>query len=296
MNNPLSRPQSLLMLNANSFQGGASHGLPMLAGAILLSACGASSQWEPESGKQYDPPVESVVISELGATSELASSGARHRSTHVIGGSGPSRDERVARGKLTGRVLGTFRNTYYNFPSELEFEGDPVPLMNASCQTIKAVRRGFHDAVCVQGSGHLSEGQTVSFSRRDCECAAECPRTGQKICFDSLDPASYPWGRGATGGPITPMVTIAVDSDVIPLHTVVYIPDYDGLPRDGAGKTVHDGCFIAQDRGLRVKGRHVDVFTGDTGMTKMYNHLVPSNQGVTVVLDSPRCERKTIRQ
>ena len=92
------------------------------------------------------------------------------------------------------------------------------------------------------------------------------------------------------------MVTIAVDSDVIPLHTVVYIPDYDGLPRDGAGKTVHDGCFIAQDRGLRVKGRHVDVFTGDTGMTKMYNHLVPSNQGVTVVLDSPRCERKTIRQ
>ena len=37
MNNPLSRPQSLLMLNANSFQGGASHGLPMLAGAILLS-------------------------------------------------------------------------------------------------------------------------------------------------------------------------------------------------------------------------------------------------------------------
>ena len=38
-----------------------------------------------------------------------------------------------------------------------------------------------------------------------------CPRTGQKICFDVLDISKYPWGRGATGQPIMPLLTVAVD-------------------------------------------------------------------------------------
>ena len=31
------------------------------------------------------------------------------------------------------------------------------------------------------------------------------------------------------------------------------------------------------------------VFTGETDMTTLWNRLLPSNQGVTIVLDSPRC-------
>ncbi len=190
-----------------------------------------------------------------------------------------------------GKVLGTFRNTYYDFPSEGDYGGETVALKDQHCKTIKSVARGFYEAVCVQGSGTLSSGSTVSFAKRDCDCAELCPRTGQHICFDQLDARSYPWGRGATGRAITPLLTVAVDSDRIPLDTPVYIPEYDGVPRDGSGSALHDGCFIAQDRGVRVKGEHVDVFTGHRETTALWNSLVPSNRGVTVIVDSPHCAR-----
>ena len=198
----------------------------------------------------------------------------------------------TARRRVQGRVVGTFRNTYYDFPSEREHpRGSPVALMDAQCRTIKAVPRAFFETVCVQGSGMLASGTTVSFARRDCECAELCPRTQQRICFDVLDRKRFPWGRGATGRPITPLLTVAVDSNVIPLDTPIYIPQFDGLPRDVDRTSLHDGCFIAQDRGLRVKGRQVDVFTGHSAVTRLWNKLVPSNQGVTVVLENPRCAR-----
>jgi len=188
-----------------------------------------------------------------------------------------------------GRSLGQFRNTYYDFPNESDFSGELVSLMDQSCSPIKRVPVEFHDAVCVQGSGNLSTGVTVSFAKRDCECARTCPRTGQKICFEALSRNDFPWGRGALGKPITPLVTVAVDDSVIPMHTVLYIPEFDGLPRDASQSAFHDGCFIAQDRGLKVKGQHIDVFTGRRSITSLWNGLVPSNQGVTVLVDSPKC-------
>ncbi|MEO6599009.1 MAG: 3D domain-containing protein [Polyangiaceae bacterium] len=194
-----------------------------------------------------------------------------------------------------GKVLGTFRNTYYDFPSESDYSGESVAIKNAKCKTIKAVARSFYESVCVQGSGTLSGGSTVSFAKRDCDCAELCPRTGQHICFDELDARAYPWGRGATGRAITPLLTVAVDSDRIPLDTPVYIPEYDGVPRDASGSSTHDGCFIAQDRGLRVKGDHIDVFTGHRETTALWNGLEPSNRGVTVIVDSPHCARASAR-
>ena len=187
-----------------------------------------------------------------------------------------------------GRPLGTFRNTYYDFPRETDHSGAAISLMNATCQPIAQVPRSFYEAVCVQGSGTLKRGGTVSFSKRDCACAEVCPRTGQRICFDALDATAFPWGRGAAGTPITPMRTLAADTSVLPMGTVVYIPELDGAPRDEAGD-VHDGCFVVEDRGLRVKGEHVDIFTGFAANTALMNERVPSNQGVTVVVSAPRC-------
>lgn len=199
---------------------------------------------------------------------------------------------RPAASVTDGRSLGVFRNTYYNFPDERDYQGgDDAQVMSGACSTIATVPRGFFEAVCVQGSGRLRSGQTISFARRDCECADLCPRSGQKICFEPLDRASFPWGRGAMGTAITPLRTVAVDSAVIPLGTPIYIPEFDGLPLDEEQSGVHDGCFIAQDRGTRVVGEHVDVFTGRERTTAFWNRLVPSNKGVNVVLDHPRCKR-----
>jgi 3D (Asp-Asp-Asp) domain-containing protein len=195
-------------------------------------------------------------------------------------------------------VLGTFRNTYYDFPNEADHTDTraPVSLMNSSCQPITKVARGFYDAVCVQGSGTLARGTTVSFAKRDCACAEVCPRTGQRICFDALDASTFPWGRGAAGRPITPLRTVAADTNVLPMGTVLYIPDLDGVTRlarggasNASGGDVIDGCFVVEDRGLRVQGEHVDIFTGQPAQTAALNAKVPSNQGVTVIVDAPRC-------
>lgn len=263
-------------------------------GALALLACStAGSTWMSQPMNEQDEDWKPSAAAPPEERQAPAVDPSRYR-VRVIGGEPEApalRPERRQRDKLAGRVLGTFRNTYYDFPTEADFSGDPTPLYDAKCSVIQNVPRGFHDAVCVQGSGFLQKGQTVSFSRRDCECAAVCPRTQQKICFDPLDPRSFPWGRGATGKAITPLLTVAVDSTIIPLGTPVYIPEYDGLPRDPAQTALHDGCFLAEDRGMKVKGQHIDLFTGHRSVTTLWNQLVPSNKGVTVVLESPKCVR-----
>jgi len=273
--------------------------LALLFAGTAAACTTAGSTWMAQPLTSNDESSVELASASKGAEGKRGAAKGFPREPHVIS-EGPidetpeERQARTARPtKLEGRVLGSFRNTYYDFPNEGDYQGASVSLKDAACKTIKDVPRGFYEAVCVQGSGTLSSGATVSFAKRDCECAPICPRTSQKICFDQLDSKRFPWGRGATGQAITPLITVAVDSDVIPLNTPVYIPQFDGLPRDVGQTAAHDGCFIAQDRGLKVKGKHVDVFTGDEALTKVWNGLVPSNKGVTVVLDNPRCARAT---
>lgn len=273
-------------------------GFGLFAAAWLLGCSTAGSAWmaEPLDGEKAALSAEA----EAGMNTAQPRPVPRDMRTTVIGEAPPqaanagaatatSQPAPAATGQ--GRVLGTFKNTYYDFPSEADFSGESLGLMNPSCKTIASVPRTFYESVCVQGSGTLKGGGTVSFAKRDCACAAECPRTGQHICFDLLDKNEFPWGRGATGKAITPLVSVAVDSNVIPLGTSLYIPEYDGIVRDASGSAVHDGCFLAEDRGLAVKGQHVDVFTGDREITRLWNRLVPTGRGVTVVLDSQRCQR-----
>lgn len=179
-----------------------------------------------------------------------------------------------------------YRNTYYDFPSEGPGAKDAA-LFGADCAPLARVTTEFHDRVCVQGSGRLTDGATVSFARRGCACAAVCPRTSQQICFERLDPARFPAGRGATGRAITPLRTVAVDVALIPLGTPLYIPEYAGVARPEGG--THDGCFLAEDRGIAVTGRHIDVFTGDPATTTLWNAAVPSNRGVHVYPNHPFC-------
>lgn len=258
-----------------------------LFGALLLVSCHtAGKDWinQPLPGAEdpwADPPGSPPPPAESKTPRRSAASGAEVQA--------PQRAQ--AEQSYQGRVLGSFRNTYYDFPHEKDFGGEKVKLMSVDCHEIGTVALEFHDAICVQGSGMMANGTPVSFARRDCECARLCPRTQQHICFEAVDPKQFPWGRGALGQPITPLRTAAVDDSIIPMGTVMYIPDFDGMPSDVSEQSTHDGCFVAEDRGLKVKGKHVDIFTGHASMTRLWNERVPSNQGVTVVLDSPRCSR-----
>lgn len=244
---------------------------------------GAGSEWAKQPLVEDEKPVGALPV---GANENLPppSSG---RSTYTLGQ--PRKTDPSAVNAAGGRVLGTFRNTYYDFPREADHSGAAVPIMNASCQPIAQVPRGFYEAVCVQGSGVLKRGGVVSFAKRDCACAEVCPRTSQKICFDALDAKQFPFGRGAAGTAIHPFRTIAADTDILPMGTTVYIPELDGVPRGGGSGEPLDGCFVVEDRGLRVKGEHVDIFTGHPQHTAALEQLLPSNHGVTVVVQAPKC-------
>jgi 3D (Asp-Asp-Asp) domain-containing protein len=276
-----------------------SRSLRWLVSVALVGCNTAGSDWmaQPLEAELTQPPPPAQLEAEAPAprrstrTQVISEAPELDPSAPATDGASGYTQAIASKLKGGGRVLGTFKNTYYDFPSEADFDGERISLMSASCKPISSVPRAFYESVCVQGSGTLKRGGTVSFAKRDCSCAAECPRTGQHICFDLLDRQQFPWGRGATGRGITPLVTVAVDSTIIPLGTALYIPEYDGVPRDGTGASKHDGCFIAEDRGLAVKGEHVDLFTGHRETTKLWNKLVPSNSGVTVVIDSPRCKR-----
>jgi 3D (Asp-Asp-Asp) domain-containing protein len=250
-----------------------------------VGACAGVQKWPEEDLKSHG----GTTIDDAWKSADRVPSDGAKAAGPVGTASGAAVDV-VANGAGTsGAATELFRNTYYDFPRE--GAGDKVATVyDASCAPIAKVTQAFHDQVCVQGSGRLSIGQTVSFAKRDCTCASICPRTGQRICFERLDPARFPHGRGATGGPITPLVTLAVDVSIIPLGTRVFVPEYVGLPR--ADGSPHDGCFIAQDRGLKVIGKHIDVFTGDPAMTTAWNARVPSNQGVHVQVGDPRCGRR----
>lgn len=52
--------------------------------------------------------------------------------------------------------------------------------------------------------------------------------------------------KTATGNIPISNKTIAVDSSIIPLHSIVYIPNY--------------GYFVAEDTGNAIKGNKIDIF------------------------------------
>ena len=269
----------------------------LLAALLGLSACGGSD-WVAEMPESPKVGAGEDAWKGAGANDAAPQATATARARDVMQG------DRVvpsdpAEAPLSVRLVGVgagagdgggddlSRNTYYDFPRE-GAGNRSATVYDAACAPIAKVTQAFHDQVCVQGSGRLASGATVSFAKRGCECAAVCPRTGQKICFERLDPALFPHGRGAAGRAITPLRTVAVDTAVIPLGTWLRIPELAGLPRpDGS---LHDGCFLAEDRGIKVVGRQIDVFTGDPAVTARWNSLFPSNRGVHVRRNDPACK------
>ena len=62
------------------------------------------------------------------------------------------------------------------------------------------------------------------------------------------------------GCKVVPMRTIAVDKNVIPRRTKLYIKETVGLPMPDGSR--HDGYWYATDVGGAIKGNKIDLFTG----------------------------------
>jgi 3D (Asp-Asp-Asp) domain-containing protein len=75
---------------------------------------------------------------------------------------------------------------------------------------------------------------------------------------------SHPLGCGVRNIPLMPFRTIAVDQQIIPVGSVIFVPELRGRHfRYNGRDMVHDGYLFAGDRGGAIRGRHIDVFMLD---------------------------------
>src|SRR5688500_17014905 len=139
-------------------------------------------------------------------------------------------------------------------PDTLSGSPDMVTLYEAKrCKPIAQVDRAFARQLDIQGTGKLADGRVVNTSGR-----CRCPNSP---CFKQIKAT---WALGAAGrGGLAPFRSAAVDTRIIPLGSLLYVPELDGLRMPGKapwGGYVHDGCIVADDRGGGIRGRELDLF------------------------------------
>ena len=199
-------------------------------------------------------------------------------------------------------LLGTFRMTRYYVVEEKSFKPLPRPddeavLASAAprttgvtlyddrgCKPLATVTARFAEVLDVQGTGKLRDGRVLNVSSA-CRC-------GHSPCYRPTGKSAR-WGLSALSRPLEPFRSVAVDPDVVPLGSLLYIPELDGLTMPGRppwGGFIHDGCVHAVDVGGGIDGQHIDFFVGRYQSKKALDARRKMKH-VTVHRGDARCER-----
>jgi len=90
------------------------------------------------------------------------------------------------------------------------------------------------------------------------------------------------FGDGVKNYKLIPFRTIAVDNNVIPYGTVIFIPLVKGkmIELPNGEKVTHDGYFFAGDTGGAIKKNHIDTFTG-VYIDNPFPEVIKSNENKT---------------
>lgn len=164
-------------------------------------------------------------------------------------------------------------------------------MFGRDCQPLAEVTPRFAAAVRMQGTGRLRDGRLINV-------AGACRCSGQ--CFHILPPG-IKWGTGSSGLPLAPFRMVAVDPTLIPMGSLLYLPELDGLRMPGrapAGGFIHDGCVVAADVGGAIKGRQLDLFVARRAYYEGLARRGSSHGWATSVEvwdGSTRCKRKGSR-
>jgi hypothetical protein len=151
----------------------------------------------------------------------------------------------VAPDPVRGASLGEFRFTMYYVAQEEasgapditsgEPDKAPEPLFGPKdCTTpIATVSKAFARTLDLQGTGKLRDGRVLN-TAGVCKCA-------HSPCYAQIQDA---WAMGPQGR-LSPFRSVAVDTRVVKLGSMLYIPELDGKRMPGRapwGGYVHDGC------------------------------------------------------
>jgi 3D (Asp-Asp-Asp) domain-containing protein len=111
----------------------------------------------------------------------------------------------------------------------------------------------FFSAIGLEGTGRLLDGRVLNYQGR-----VTLPDGKQEIRYIECPPEA-PYGYGVDKIPLVPFRSVAVDPEVVPMGSRVYIPKAVGLALpDGS---VHDGFFRAVDIGDAIRNHRIDMFT-----------------------------------
>jgi 3D (Asp-Asp-Asp) domain-containing protein len=142
------------------------------------------------------------------------------------------------------------------------------------------VQERFACSLKLEGSGLMMDDRVLNYH-------GTC-NYGYGTCFEQLDIAKHPFGRGAGQRPLIPFKSVAVDPRVVRIGEPLYIPEFDGLQLpDGS---IHDGCVRADDTGGGIKKRKMDFFVVTYGNFRFLLEQLLSVTWVTPHIEAPRCE------
>ncbi len=169
----------------------------------------------------------------------------------------------------------------FDEPDEIKFANvDAVDLYTKDGLFVGSYADKFAWSLRMEGSGLLADGRVLQYNGK---CLF-----GYGTCFEQLETADFPFGRGAFQRPLIPFKSIAVDPALVPIGEPVYIPEFDGmvLP-DGS---IHDGCVRADDTGGHIKKRHMDFFVVTYGNFRFLLDEMWNIGTITPRIQEPRCE------
>lgn len=152
----------------------------------------------------------------------------------------------------TARYLGKFKVTYYWVVDESDYpRSRTTPLYTVDGRLLGRFCPAFVRDFKTESAARLRDGRNISYLKK----------------ADRVKIVDRFLGHG--GFTLTELKSIAVDPDIIPLGSKVYIPQFEGISINGQQL---NGVFYAHDIGSAVKGNHIDVFIG----SKNYMQILSS--------------------
>jgi 3D (Asp-Asp-Asp) domain-containing protein len=155
-----------------------------------------------------------------------------------------------------GRYLGKFKVSFYWIVEEEYYTGKrKVPLYLEDGRLLGYFPVAFVKDFKIESCAKLKDGRIISYLKKK----------------DRVRIVDKPLGYGFK---LTPLKSIAVDTNIIKLGSILYIPNIFGLKINE--KESHNGIFYAHDIGSEIKGRKIDIFLG-----YKHNHQSFKDAGIT---------------
>jgi 3D (Asp-Asp-Asp) domain-containing protein len=282
--------------------------------ALCFSGCGATEQ-QNSSGTEPKKEIQSAPA--RGESSDTPRTVPPSVSLNTDPKSGAGKVASPVRGEISGLAEAAVSftlperpfetparqlwATYYYTPrfSHLE-DGIELRDLNGVALGPKLSHRQWCDSA-MEGSVQVQfngEWKTYNYAGTSGTSQVDCSRYFKHpVGRTRFKPARGPFGDGVRNFILSPYRTIAVDPDVIPYGTVIYIDAARGLPfvmPDGTRRT-HDGYFFAGDTGGLIRDNHVDVYLGIDFVTpfdwitsnsgsRIHYQIVPDNDLKDVLL------------